>query len=95
MVSPHDYDCELTLPFVTLLTSKQGAIVMQKSFNKAVIPNLIPNEMDGDFLLPELQALDELDIFESVLLSEVISHIQETDDREEWPSNERGNWTKH
>ncbi len=68
---------------------------MQKSYNKTVIHNLMPNEMDGDYLLPELQALDELDIFDSVLPDEVMGHIQETDDREEWPSNERGNWTKH
>ena len=64
---------------------------MQKSYNKTVIHNLISE----DFLLPELQALDELDIFDSVLPGEVMGHIQETDDREEWPSNERGNWTKH
>lgn len=64
---------------------------MQRSFNRASITNL----MTEDFLLPEMQALDELDIFENTFLGEVTSHIQEPDDREEWPSNERGNWTKH
>lgn len=64
---------------------------MQRSFNRPIISNV----MNEDFLLPELQALDELDIFESALPGEVISQIQEPDDRDEWPSNERGNWTKH
>ena len=64
---------------------------MQRSFNKAIITNL----MTEDFLLPDTQVLDELDIFESALPGEVVSHIEEPDDREESPLDERGNWTKH
>ena len=63
---------------------------MQRSFNKAIITNL----MTEDFLLPDMQALDELDIFEATS-GDVTTHIEEPDDREEWPLDERGNWTKH
>ncbi len=65
---------------------------MHKSLSKAVINQQFLTE---DFLLPDMQALDELDIFESALPGEVTGHIAERDDRDEWPSNERGNWTKH